>query len=255
MSVLLCPVLVQAKQTTGPLACGAVIQAGDTHTLTADVTCGIPGTPAVTVNGGTLNLNRHMVSGDTGVLLTGSGSKISRGRIYGSTEGLVVADSGNHKVRLVEIGGYVPLSVVSDNNLLVDTHVLCFGYCSYITGNGNRFEDSLIHPSESTPPPGDLLSDLTISGSHNTVRNVAVVALALPKVACSVEVTGSDNILEDNKVFGRDQMECGLHLVGTGNTMKKNMLLHFTRQDAKDDSCLNTWQGNNFVLADGACIQ
>ena len=111
----------------------AQVSCGDTITgkaqMTASLVCDSD-SPALTIDGGSLDMNGYGISGcfADGIHLVGKGSSVSNGRVEGCTRGFVAANSGKHKLtNVVAVGNTgtgIRINPSAEKTKLVNVHAI-----------------------------------------------------------------------------------------------------------------------------------
>ena len=213
-----------ALLTAGP---ALAVECGDTITgharLDRDLICAIL-TPALTVDGGSLDLNGFTVACDqsvedrVGILLAGRGARLSDGAVTGCFVGVQVGGSGGHTVRGVTASASnqgVFIDEESDGNRLLNSHIL-------------RGRDD---------------AAVQVDGSSNL--------LLLNEVAGSIdqgfEINGDDNRVIGNRISAVAE---GIQLIGAGNHVLRNQIVGATVRGVEVRAGGHVIKDN--LIADGA---
>jgi hypothetical protein len=159
-----------------------------------------PPAPALTVNGGSLDLNGFTVVCDrdpavegVGVLLEGSGSRLRNGAVTGCFLAVHVAGDGEHTVRrLTASAADRGVFIESDGNRVLDSHVLrAIGDAAVqVDGSGNLLRDNVVAGA------GD--QGFEINGNDNQVIGNRIGA-----VAEGVQLIGQRNQVLRNQIIAR----------------------------------------------------
>ncbi len=120
-TILLSVVFVSSALTTRAHAqvnCGDIIVAA--ATMLSNLTA-CPGNPAVTVDGGTLDMNGFAIIGcvaGDGIHVIGNNARVDNGRVEGCIDGISLAGGGGHRIENVrsEINAASGFRFVSSNN-------------------------------------------------------------------------------------------------------------------------------------------
>jgi parallel beta-helix repeat protein len=177
--------------------CGETVTGG--ARLDRDLVCTTD--PAVTVDGGRLDLNGFTVVCDhapdqpsVGVLLEGSGARLRDGAVTGCLVGIHVAGEGGHTVRGVTASALNQgVLVESDGNRLLDSHIL------------RALNDAAVQ----------------VNGSDNLLRANAVAGAGDQ----GFEVNGNDNRIVSNRIGGVAE---GVQLMGERNRVLRNHIIGAT---------------------------
>jgi Periplasmic copper-binding protein (NosD) len=155
--------------------------------------------PALTVDGGSLDLGRFTVVCDhegppsVGIVLKGQRAHLRGGAVTGCELGIHVAGSGRHTVRDVTVSASnqgVLIGDESDRNRFLRNNVLRGTADAAVQVNGNSNE----------------LRFNNIAGSEDQ----------------GFEINGSDNRIEDNTIGGVGE---GIQLTGEGNHVTRNRII------------------------------
>jgi hypothetical protein len=236
-AVAMAIVLSAAGAVHAQVNCGDVIT--DDAVMNADLVCGA-NDPAVTVNGGTLDMNGHRISGclGDGIVVVGTGARVENGSVDGCAVGVRLEGGGGHYVRdLVASDSFLDgFRVSADGNKLTNTSAVGNIEDGYdITGDQNTLKDSFainnlltgfriagarnkLHENTSSSNTGD---GYGVSGDGNKfVRNIAE-----SNNSRNYLVTGISNQLTRN-VASRSTFEAGIEIVGNDNKLSKNVAVN-----------------------------
>lgn len=186
--------LVLAAGPALAVECGETVTA-DAH-LDRDLIC--TGAPALTVDGGRLDLNGFAVVCDhepdaegVGVLLKGRGALLRGGAVTGCFLAVHVAGDGGHIVRdLAASGSNQGVFLDSDGNRLLDSHIL------------RGLEDAAVQ----------------VDGANNLVHANAVAG----SNDQGFEINGNDNRIVGNRIGGVAE---GVQLEGERNLLLRNQII------------------------------
>jgi parallel beta-helix repeat protein len=243
------------------IPCGAVLGPGGRFVLERDLVCGFMGsTPAVTLrDGAILDLNGHYVAIAAPslrcVVLTGAGTQLLNGAVFGQLENIVLEGKGGHTVRHVTSGAQeLAIVVRSDENRLVDVvaHSNGFNSAIVIDGHRNRLTDS---QADCFAAFGGCIE---VSGQWNRlIDNVATSTYR----SDGFFISGHHNVLRGNQANEHDGG--GIVVTGTGNSLTHNTALHNSTDliDLHEDCDDNRWRQNVFETSragtteNPACMQ
>ena len=148
-------------------AAAAQVNCGDVITgkaiMTSNIVCGA-NDPAVTIDGGSLDMNGKSISGCSGdgILLQGVKSSVANGRVSGCGKAFVVGGTGKHKLsNVIAINNSdtgFEVSIGSDKNKFVNTIARDNGNMGYdCNGAGNSFTScgAVGHPSDGFATTGE----------------------------------------------------------------------------------------------------
>jgi hypothetical protein len=174
------------------------VECGDEITGTArldrDLICAPGDDPALTINGGTLDLGGFAVVCDqieVGILLVGRRGRLQGGAVTGCELAIWATDGGDHIIRDVTASASNQgVFLDSDRNRLVNSHILRGLDDAAVQVNGN---DNLVQFN-------------AIAGSDDQ----------------GFEVNGSDNRIEDNTIGAVGE---GIQLTGDGNRVIRNHIV------------------------------
>lgn len=171
--------------------CGAVITGSES--LERDLICITD--PALTIDGGRLNLNDFAVICDgtsTGVVIEGQGARLTFGAVTGCEVAVVVGGIGDHLVRRVAASGSSQgILVESDRNRILDNVVLrgAEDAAIQVDGSENRLSSNTV--------TGSLDQGFEIRGNRNLITRNRVGGIAE-----GVELRGAGNQLWHNDIVG-----------------------------------------------------
>jgi parallel beta-helix repeat protein len=180
-------------------------ECGDTITrharLDRDLVCATAAKPALTVNGGTLDLGGFTVVCDqensetsVGILLEGRGARLRDGAVTGCALAISVADLGDHVIRNVTASASNQgVLIASDRNRLVNSHIL------------RGFNDAAVQ----------------VDGHNNHLSSNDIVG----SEDQGFEVNGNDNRIVGNRIGGVAE---GVQLSGEGNQVLRNQIIGAT---------------------------
>lgn len=215
------------------VSCGDVITTS--AVLSADLSC--PGNnPALTIDGGSLDMQGHEISdclGD-GILLIGQGGSIKNGSIVGCAIGVRFEGDGRHRATAIAVrsGGGKGFRATSDGNRL--TRCAAVGNTSDgfdLPGNRNKIDASSanLNGSQGFRLGGERnsvdrceavsngASGFSVGGAaHKLTRNQAI-----DNSGAGFAVAGNDHKISDN--HGDHNTDDGFILVGDGHTVTKNV--------------------------------
>jgi len=224
------PTSLQAQVVCGAMITGDAVMGGDLNCPAND--------PAVQVNGGSLDMNGHRISGclGTGILVTGAGSKVSNGSVRGCVIGVdldttvgakltnvTAAVNSSHGFRLSNGTGNKLIACTALGNGGNGFYQLSTDESSYkrcvssdntmagfqLEGNGNQVRDSVI--VDNAGPGMDVIGD-----SNNFSRNVLTDNLT----GLSLSGTGK---VADNRVTQSTSQGFGLVNSGSVAKLSKNV--------------------------------
>jgi hypothetical protein len=206
------------------------VECGDTISgrarLDRDLICPTqPLAPALTVNGGSLDLNGFTVVCDhepavegVGVLLEGSGSRLRNGAVTGCFVAVQVGGSGGHTVRGVTASAFNQGVLVvsgSDGNRLLNSHIL------------RGLDDAAVQVDGSD----NLLIFNDVGGSNDQ----------------GFEINGNDNRVIGNRISAVAE---GIQLIGAGNHVLRNQIIGTTVRGVEVRAGGHVIKDN--LIADGA---
>jgi hypothetical protein len=179
--------------------------------------------PAITVDGGTLDLGRFTVVCDhappmpsVGILLEGAGARLRGGAVTGCVVAVWVGGAGDHIVRGVTASASNQgVFVESDGNRLLDSHVL------------RGLEDAAVQ----------------VDGSNNRL-NFNDIAGSSDQ---GFEINGDDNRIVGNRIGGVAE---GVQLAGNGNHVVLNQIIGATERGVEVRAGAHVITFN--LIADGA---
>lgn len=208
-------VLVLAARPALAVECGEVVTGS--ARLDRDLVCTTD--PALTVDGGSLNLNGFTVVCDgtvVGVLLEGTGARLRNGAVTGCDLAVWVAGDGNHRIdRLTASASNQGVFVESDRNRLSRSNVL------------RGLNDAAVQ----------------VNGSDNHLRfnNIA------GSTDQGFEINGNDNRIIGNRIGGVAE---GVQLEGDGNLVSRNEIIGATDRGVEVRAGAHVISDN--LVADGA---
>jgi hypothetical protein len=203
------------------------VECGDTITgrahLDRDLICPTqPPTPALTVNGGSLDLNGFTVvcdqsiEGSVAIMIEGRGARLSDGAVAGCFVAVRVGGSGGHTLRDVTASASNQgVLVVSNGNRLVDSHVL------------RGRDDAAVQVDGSN----NLLSSNDVGGSNDQ----------------GFEINGNANRVVNNRISAVAE---GIQLMGTGNHVLRNQIVGATARGVEVRAGAHVIRDN--LIVDGA---
>jgi nitrous oxidase accessory protein NosD len=197
------------------------VECGDVVTrharLDRDLIC--PSDPALTVDGGSLNLGGFTVTCDqtvVGILLEGSRARLRNGAVTGCELAVWVAGAGNHRIqRLTASASNQGVFIESDGNRLTRSNIL------------RGLNDAAVQ----------------VNGSDNHVR-FNDIAGSLDQ---GFEINGNDNRITDNRIGGVAE---GVQLAGDGNLVSRNAIIGATERGVEVRAGAHVISDN--LIADGA---
>jgi hypothetical protein len=200
------------------------VECGDTITgrarLDRDLICPIqPPAPALTVDGGSLDLNGFTVVCDheptaegVGVLLEGSGARLRNGAVIGCFVAVQVGGSGGHTVRDVTASASNQgVLVTSGGNRLLDSNILRGRDDAAVQVDGSN--NLLI----SNDVSGSIDQGFEINGNANRVVNNRIAA-----VAEGIQLIGAGNHVLRNQIIGTTVR--GVEVRAGGHVIKDNLI-------------------------------
>ncbi|MGH6945114.1 MAG: right-handed parallel beta-helix repeat-containing protein, partial [Geminicoccaceae bacterium] len=202
--------LVLAAQPALAVECGEVVTSS--ARLDRDLVCTTD--PALTVDGGSLNLNGFtIVCGQTGdqsgvgVLLEGTGARLRNGAVTGCELAVWVAGAGNHRIeRLTASAANQGVFVESDGNRLSRSNVLrgLNDAAVQVNGSNNRLQFNNI--------AGSTDQGFEINGNDNRI-----VGNRIGGVAEGVQLAGDGNLVSRNDIIGATdrgvEVRAGAHVI------------------------------------------
>jgi parallel beta-helix repeat protein len=232
--------LLMTTGTVGAVECGDVLTG--VERLDEDLIC--TADPALTLNGGRLNLRGHSVICDgttEGIVLDGEGAQVVNGAVVGCQFGVVAEGAGDHLIAnmTVSVEDPVPddeegaegLRVTSDGNRLLRNRVLFGGTNAIrINGAGNRVVRNTVGGSE---------RGIRIDGIENLI-----VSNVIAGVAEGIEVRGASNQIRRNQIAGA--VDQGIELRGADNRVVANLAV-----DAVGDG-ISIFSDDNLIRGNGA---
>jgi parallel beta-helix repeat protein len=240
----LCVAVTMILTTTGSVAaveCGEVLTG--VERLDEDLICTME--PALTLNGGKLDLGGHAVICDgtiEGIVLEGDGAQVRNGAVVGCQFAVLVEGAGNHLVAnlTASVQDPVPdddpgaegLRVSSDGNRLVGNRVLLGGTNAIridVMGDGNYVVGNTVGGSQ---------RGIRIDGTENNV-----VDNLIGGVAEGIEVRGASNLIKGNQIAGA--IDQGIELRGADNRVFGNLAV-----DAVGDG-ISIFSNDNLILGNG----
>jgi parallel beta-helix repeat protein len=198
-------ILYGAVRTDAQVACGAVV-AGDA-VMTADINCPA-NDPAVQVNGGSLDMNGHRISGclGTGISVIGAGSKVLNGSVNGCAVGVdlmgatkakltnvVAIANTSHGFQLSGGGGSKLIACAAFNN----------------GANGFRIQASDNNSLSRCTASNNTLAGYAVQSSGNQIRD----SLAVNNGSAGIDLNGTANNVSRNTLVDND---VGLAMAGSG---------------------------------------
>jgi hypothetical protein len=279
--------LVLAAEPVLAVECGDVITRSTR--LERDLIC--TSDPALTVEGGTLDLNGFTVTCDgtvVGVLIEGSGAHLKDGAVTGCELAVWVAGSGGHKIeRLTASASNQGIFFESDGNRLSRSNILRALNDAAVQANGSNNHlrlNSIAGSHTAFEINGDdnriignrigaVAEGVQLMGNGNQVAHNDIIGttdrgvevregahlikdnLIADGTADGIAVFSDGNEVRQNVILGHADQ--GLFVSGLGNTLEKNrVLLNGTDlTDTTPDCDDNLWRDNTFEtsVSDG-CV-
>jgi hypothetical protein len=248
------------------LAAGPVMAAecGDVITKSArldrDLIC--TSDPALTIDGGSLDLNGFTVSCDrtvVGVLLEGRGAHLKDGAVTGCELAVWVAGSGKHRIQgLTASASNQGVLVESDGNRLSHSNVLrgLNDAAVQVNGSNNHLRSNSI--------AGSLDQGFEINGNDNRIIGNRIGAVAegvqlagngnrvarndiIGTTDRGVEVREGAHVIEHNRIA--DGTADGIAIFSDGNDVARNVILKHADQGLFVSGFANTLERNRVLLS------
>jgi parallel beta-helix repeat protein len=206
-------ICVVAPEVEASPDCGAVVTGSES--LDRDLICTVD--PALTIDGGRLNLNDFAVICDgtsTGVVIEGQNARLTFGAVTGCAVAVVVGGIGDHLVHRVVAGGSTQgILVESEHNRIVDNAVLrgAEDAAIQVDGSDNRLYGNAV--------TGSLDQGFEIRGDRNLITRNRVGGIAE-----GVELRGARNQLWHNDIVGATDTGIELREGADGNVIGFNRI-------------------------------
>lgn len=284
-ALLLAPLVVGSAVPAAALECGETVTG--TATLEEDLRCTV--SPALTIDGGDLDLDGHSVvcaGTSEGVVLEGRGARLADGAVTGCEIAVVVAGGGGHEVRrVVASGSSQGIRVESSGNRIRDNAVLRGGSDAAVQVDGsantlvrNHLTGAMDQGFEvrgdrnlfARNRIGGVAEGLELRGSGNVVRHNDIVGATDSGIevrgdgndirfnriadgaADGIAIRSSDNVVDGNTIYGSGDEGIFVFAGAMRNALRANRVLGSGTDllDANPDCDDNTWEDNTFETAD-----
>jgi hypothetical protein len=219
------------------VSCGDVIT-GDAM-MTADLVCGL-NDPALTVNGGALDMNGHRISGclGDGIVLAGNAAQLQDGSVDGCNIAVRVEGGGGHQIRAVVASDSIldGFRITSSGNKLANTSAVGNGDDGYdIAGDRNTLK--------ANGGLNNFAAGFRLSGARNKLNenlassnggdgytatgdgNKLIRNLSESNGGRNFLISGDENQLSQNSAV-RSTFEAGIEIVGDKNKLSKNVVVN-----------------------------